>query len=128
MVKKILDKSGKKSSFTSLFGYLGPSGFEFCLLIMLGTFWQSLVQIGLNWTHFRPFFRFDMFFSELTSLGANYSTLTVHFLNFCIKICKNQLDFAARGKIGCSCRMFFDDFCNIFINIWFFIKWIRSFQ
>ena len=71
---------GKKSSFTSLFGYLGPIGLWKKILIMLGKFWQSLVQIGLNWTYFKSCFRFDMFFAELTSLGANYSTLRVYDL------------------------------------------------
>ena len=52
----------KKSSFTPLFGYLGPSGFEFFLIIMLGKFWQSLVQIGLNWTYFKRFFMIFIIF------------------------------------------------------------------
>ena len=45
-----------------------------------GKIWLIFIQIGLNWTYLKPFFRFDMLFAELTSLGANYSTLTLCFV------------------------------------------------
>ena len=76
-----------------------PRALKKKILIKLGTIWQSLVQIGLNWTHFRPFFRFDMFFAELTSLGANYSTPTVHaFLAHRLKNDKYQQSFIKPPK------------------------------
>ena len=54
--------SEKYYSFNPLFGYLGPSGFEKILVIMLAKIWQSLVQIGLNWTYFKRFFIFLQYF------------------------------------------------------------------
>ena len=81
----------KKNSLNNpLFGYFSPSGLENFWIIMLAIFGQSLVQIGLNWTDFKGFFRFN--------IPINFRIILKSFKNH-IKIIQNYIKIIYKSYI-----------------------------